>query len=164
MKLTSRWLITCSIVFLKLSVGHSQVFDAKQQLPTDKFFKQITGTWKLANRQVIEQWTRSTSGGFQARVLDLSKGDSTLTEMIKVIKDKGQVYFEAKVLDQNEGKPIRFKLEKNRKKRVRFANSTHNFPQVIEYRLTNPNTLQVQISGMVRKKMRKINFEYQRVN
>ncbi|WP_299454133.1 DUF6265 family protein [uncultured Microscilla sp.] len=160
MRWISQWLATGCLVFITLSFGYGQI---PNNLPTDKFFNQIVGTWKLNNRPVLEQWTQATSGSFQARVLDLSKGDSTLTETIKVVKDKGQVCFVAKVLEQNDGKPIKFRLAKKRKKKVIFINEKHDFPQKIEYRLKSTQTLQVQISGVVRKKVRKITFVYQRI-
>ena len=100
---------------------------------------------------------------YQARVLDLKTGDSLLTETIKIVYDFGEVYFEAKVFDQNKGKPVRIQLIKQRKKRVRFANKTHDFPQYIEYKLINKNKLTVQISGIAGNRLRKINFEYERV-
>lgn len=159
----TRYIIFIGLLMVSVARGYSQEFGKKVQLPTDKFFKQIVGSWKLSNRSIIEQWTVSTSGVYQARVLKLQAGDSTLTETIRVGQEQGQIYYEAKVLNQNEGKPIRFKLIKRHKKKVKFANTTHDFPQFIEYKLVNKHTLKVEISGMVRKKLRKVHFEYRKI-
>jgi len=141
--------------------AHSQVYS--RTLPTDQFFQKIVGSWKLEGKPTLEQWTKSTSGVYQARVVNLKTGDSLLTEIIKIVYDFGKVYFEAKVLNQNEGKPVRFQLVKKRKKRLKFANKNHDFPQYIEYRLLDNDHLTVQISGMAGNRLRKIDFKYERV-
>lgn len=156
-------IILIGLLMVSFARGYSQEFGKKVQLPTDKFFKQIVGSWKLSNRSTVEQWTVSTSGVYQARLLKLQARDSTLTETIQVIQEQGQIYYEAKVQNQNKGKPIRFKLIKRRKKRVKFANTAHDFPQFIEYQLVSKHILKVQISGIVRKRLRKVYFEYQKV-
>jgi hypothetical protein len=158
-----QWLLIAFLAVCTIAQTYSQIPNAKNTLPTDKFFSQITGRWKLNNRPVLEQWARSTSGGYRARVLDLSKGDSTLTETIQIIREKGQVYFVAKVLEQNSGEAIKFRLAKKRKKKLIFINPKHDFPQRIEYKLKSAQVLQVQISGVVRGKVRKVNFIYQRI-
>lgn len=163
MKRIYQWILTVCLAVFTIAHAYSQTPNAKHTLPTDKFFSQITGSWKLNNRPVLEQWARSTSGGYRARVLDLGKGDSTLTETIQVIKEEGQVYFVAKVLEQNSGEAIKFRLAKKRKKKLIFINPKHDFPQKIEYKLKSAQVLQVQISGMVRGKIRKVNFIYQRI-
>jgi len=143
------------------SQANSQVYS--RTLPTDQFFQKIIGSWKLKDKPTLEQWTKSTSGVYQARVVSLKTGDSILTETIKIAYDFGKIYFEAKVLNQNEGKPVRFQLVKRRKKWVRFANKTHDFPQYIEYRLIDEDRLNVQISGMAGNRLRRIDFKYERV-
>ena len=158
-----QWVLMGCLVVFTIAQTYSQIPNTKNTLPTDKFFSQITGSWKLNNRPVLEQWARSTSGGYRARVLDLSKGDSTLTETIQVIREEGQVYFVAKVLEQNSGEAIKFRLAKKRKKKLVFINPKHDFPQRIEYKLKSAQVLQVQISGVVRGKIRKVNFIYQRI-
>lgn len=163
MKSIYQWILIGCLTIVNIAHSYSQIPQTNKSLPTDKFFSQIVGSWKLNNRPVLEQWIRSTSGKYQARVLDLSKGDSTLTETIKVMKSKGQVYYVAQVLKQNGGRPISFKLAKKRKKKLIFINKKHDFPQRIEYKLKSPQILQVQISGVMRGKVRTINFIYQRI-
>ncbi|OJJ16809.1 hypothetical protein BKI52_33430 [marine bacterium AO1-C] len=161
MNLTVKTLISLLLLVGVFSQGYSQVYQRK--LPSDQFFQKIVGSWKLKGKPTLEQWIKSSSGVYQARVVSLKTGDSILTETIKIVYDFGEVYFEAKVLNQNEGKPIRFQLVKRRKKRLKFANKTHDFPQYIEYQLIDKDKLKVQISGMAGNKLRKIDFNYERV-
>lgn len=161
MKQVMKIFLSTLFITLVFTQAHSQVYH--RTLYTDKFFQKLVGSWKLKNKPTLEQWIKSSSGVYKARVINLKKGDSLLTETIQVIEDVGIIYYVATVLNQNNGEPIRFQLIKQRRKRLKFSNKQHDFPQYIEYHLVDKNHLTVRISGMLRKKLRKVEFEYERV-
>ena len=109
----------------------------------------LLGTWTQQSEQGIleETWT--------------SANDSTLTGTSFFIKDKDTLHHETIVLQEkdnnllyiatikgeNEDEAVTFPLTSSTDNSLIFENPKHNYPQKINYKLADANTLIAKISG-----------------
>ena len=133
----------------------------KQNLIT--LFIPFSGEWISNDSTVLEKW-QVLDDGISAKVYSLSGIDSILTETIEIINDNDTVYYQATVFNQNEGKPIRFKLVSADSMNFVFENKAHDFPQRIEYYFVNKTNVRVSISSQYKGKKKEFLSNYSRIN
>ncbi|MFU8843683.1 MAG: hypothetical protein ACNA7V_07735, partial [Bacteroidales bacterium] len=76
---------------------------------TQVLFDHLEGAWQLSDLHVVEQWSMQADQ-LEGRVLLIRDSDTTLTEFLRIFEQNDTLFYEATVLDQNDGKPVRFKL------------------------------------------------------
>ena len=130
--------------------------------------KSWCGTWvmKTSKQTIIEEWDFVKPGLMHgSSSLVTPDGDTIPTETIKLNVAKGIVFYTPTVKAQNDNQPIPFKLVNESDNYWRFENTSHDFPQVIEYRKMNEETLKAIISGTDSSgKEKKMEFRYTKAN
>lgn len=126
----------------------------------EKFFMQVEGTWKLENTDVYERWYRSHDGSIVAEVFSLDGMDTVPTERILLDPAGAEVFYRARVLDQNLGEPVSFRLVSRKPGIWVFENPLHDFPTRIEYRFTGTAGMTSVISGKENGNDRTVTFRY----
>ncbi|MNR26169.1 hypothetical protein D3C85_1433620 [compost metagenome] len=89
-----------------------------------------------------------------------AKGDSTLTETLKVRNVGKDTFYCSTVNGQNEGKEVCFKLISTTDQTYVFENKMHDFPQRIVYQDKGKREMLAWIEGELNGKSRKSEFKY----
>ena len=107
---------------------------------TPSWFHWLAGSWvqeKPNGKERHEVWTIKDNHTLTGRGLKISGTDTTLLEYLEIIISDDQVYYIPTVPDQNEGKPVSFRLVTEESNYIIFENPAHDFPQRIIYKF-NP--------------------------
>lgn len=131
-------LLTLSIFLLVLSVK-------AQDIKSDLGF--LAGTWKVTDKETFEEWALQSDGSLKGESYKLVNDQKELVETLAIIKVGSDIYYEATVLDQNDGKAIRFKLTGTKGNKFVFENATHDFPKKIVYEKVNDTFLSISVTG-----------------
>jgi hypothetical protein len=120
-------------------------------------FSCFEGKWQLENSNTFEIWQKHDSF-LSGQVIKIKNADTLLVEQLQIFQDKSNIYYEATVASQNNGKPVRFQLTGQSKNEFQFENSNHDFPKQIIYTFQD-TTLTAQISGGEKH----VTFTYQKI-
>lgn len=127
----------------------------------------LAGKWMMSTQAgiYIEEWannndTNLTGTGYfldDIRIKDVM-------EELKIENINDTIYYIATVKNQNEGKPVYFKLTNQDNYIFTFENKLHNFPKIITYDLTKPGILNAKISGDTEKGYKEVKYHFKRMN
>lgn len=142
----------------------TQISTAQNQLPAG--LKKIAGSWIGVNGQekIIENWMYVNPHMMYGSAATINaKGDTIPAEALKISVIRGMVFYIPTIRVEKKIKSTPFKLEKEEETYWRFENNAHDFPKVIEYRLTDNDHLKASISGPDSSGVTKtIDFNYER--
>ncbi len=109
-------------------------------------FSFLEGVWKVEGKENYEAWSKTKKGlsGIGYRIRD---GKKIITENLAIVSRNGNLFYEATVPDQNEGKTVSFRFNAKKEHVYSFENPDHDFPRVIRYRKLNNARLFVEVLG-----------------
>jgi hypothetical protein len=102
---------------------------------------------KTPDGDFSEKWRRQNDSTFYAESFFIAKQDTLFAETIQLIQRDTSLVLIIAVPNQNEEKPVTFKLTSLTDKEFIFENPTHDFPKKIRYTLVNQDSLYAEISG-----------------
>ena len=111
----------------------------------------VIGAWQQLTDKgyTIEVWKKQSDTDF-AGISYFVKGKDTLSaETIRLVQRDTSLFYIPTVKDQNEGKPVAFKLSSITEQQMVFDNTGHDFPQRITYRSVTKDSLYPEISGVL---------------
>jgi hypothetical protein len=112
----------------------------------DSFMKQLEGTWRgpsSGEGEIGETW-KHTEQGWEGIGEWIEDGQKSTTEHISICEtDSGWFYVARPIQAKN---PTFFKLKEVTRTSLLVSNPRHDFPQMIQYRLSN-DTLFVHLEG-----------------
>ena len=132
----------CGVMILLLSYSY---------LPgNNKVFKKLyalEGTWKMKTKKgfLCEEWKKMNKNYMQSRGYMIKGTDTTINERVALTRTKDDIYYTSTVEDQNEKKPVAFKLTSANGHVFIFENPVHDFPRRIVYDLVTPDSLHAYI-------------------
>lgn len=126
--------------------------------------RSLAGTWVMTteNGTMIEKWEQVNDTLLTGSVFEISQGDSVQTETLQLFVAGDSIYYMPTVMDQNDGRSIRFKMTSRENGAFIFENTTHDFPTQISYEFQSDDRLKAVISGEVFGEMQSMDFEYTR--
>ena len=126
----------------------------------------LAGTWQQQSEAglLTETWQVQNATHMTGKSYLVDQQDTIFSETISLEIHEGEVYYVPLIADQNEGKPVRFKLVSAKDQTFVFENKTHDFPQRIIYHQTGSNNLTARIEGEIKGKLKAEEFKMQRVN
>lgn len=108
------------------------------------------GTWKTEGKENYEHWDKLKNGSFAGFSYTMENGNIKVSEYLNLVK-KGDTYvYSARVLNQNNGNAVDFKLTHSDTAFV-FENSAHSFPKQILYYPIERDTFLVHVSDGKKK-------------
>lgn len=129
-------------------------------------FHSLSGIWEAKSDRglYLEVWRQVNDTLFTARSYTVTLRDTVPQEEVEIRYSTGAISYIPTVYNQNEGKPVVFRLSAIEKNEgittvFLFANKEHDFPQEIRYQLSG-NTLTVRISGNADGKYREASFHF----
>jgi len=125
-------------------------------------FKWLTGTWKIStgNNLIIEQWKVTNDSTLTGNASLIKNGRDTIPqETIELAYRNGDWYYIPTVSDQNNNKPVKFKIVFLKAAEFIGENPVHDFPQRIAYRRVKQQ-LFASIEGKKNGLYNKQNFDF----
>jgi len=141
-----------------------------EEIITEKPFKTIkelqwlVGTWTnhTKEKQSYENWIQVNDSTLRAHSFTIVENDTVFAERVTLQQKKSNTYFTVIAYNQNDNKPVTFKMIPSEKKTFTFENPQHDFPSRISY--TNPvkDSIHAWIEGTVKGENRKVDFYFKR--
>ncbi len=127
---------------------------------------QLSGTWAMGtgDKIIYENWQVLRDGSMTGKSYKIKGADSIIFEQMKFVEKNKQVFFLAKVTNQNEGKEVPFKLISSSNHTFVFENPEHDFPQRVIYQIISKDSVHAWIEGKYKGKDEKEEFYYSRQN
>jgi hypothetical protein len=132
-------IITASgVMFLLLSFSY---------LPDNKkVFKKLyalEGVWKMKTKKgfICEEWKKVDKNYLQSRGYMIKGTDTIINERVALKRTKDDINYISTVEDQNDKKPVAFKLTSATGNVFIFENPEHDFPKRIVYHLVTTDSL-----------------------
>ena len=125
-------------------------------------FDWLVGIWIISNPngKVVESWSSLKNDVFQGESYFVKTDGEKIPQETMQIKKKNELwYYIPSVKNQNEGKPISFKMIFMGKTEFISENPVHDFPQRISYRRIG-DELFATIEGQREGEYSKYNFDY----
>lgn len=120
----------------------------------------IVGSWKgvLGQGVSVENWTKLNDSTLSGAGLFI-KGNVNIAEESILLYQKGnELFYMPTVKNQNDGKPVIFKMSIMTPKKMIFENMQHDFPQKITYIQMAADSMVATISGIDKGMMRSESF------
>lgn len=123
------------------------------------------GSWHMKTAKGItgETWKKINNNELQSNGYRINDKDTILLEKVQLIKKGDDIFYISTVQNQNDGKPVAFKLTENANNQFIFSNPTHDFPQRIVYHFLTQDSLHAWIDGQNNGRLVKQDFYYKRV-
>lgn len=122
----------------------------------------MLGVWKISTPQgaVVEIWETKDDSTLQGRSVFVKTTNDTIPqERIEMAFRNGEWYYIPTVANQNQGKPVPFKVIFLRGNEFVSENPAHDFPQRIAYRRIK-QTMYASIEGKRNGRFSKQNFDF----
>ncbi len=112
---------------------------------------------------LFEDWKPLNSNSLIGRSYRIDHADTIILETMTLKYIDTDLYYIPTVIDQNEGKAVKFKLISNANDLYIFENKLHDFPQRINYQFIGNDSISASIEGEAKGEQQKINFNYKRI-
>ncbi len=135
-------------------------------LDNKKVFKKLyslEGTWKMNTKRgaICEEWKRIDKNYLQNRGYMIKGKDTLVTERVTLTNTRSGIFYTSTVEDQNNKKPIAFKMTQAEDNKFVFENPEHDFPKRIVYRFVTTDSLHAFVDDGT-EAGKKQNFYYKR--
>jgi hypothetical protein len=125
----------------------------------------LLGSWANLSDEgnFYENWARTNDSVFTAFSYMTISGDTVFSESVTLEMLGNDLLYIVSVADQNDAKPVSFKLVSSNKGEFVFENKEHDFPQRIIYKNPTPDSLHAMIEGMINGKFSRQDFPMKRI-
>lgn len=126
----------------------------------------LIGTWVKESEKgnIYESWSLEKNQELKGISYFIQGQDTVVKETIRLVVEKDTLFFITTVVNQNDGKPVRFAMSMLTDTEMMFENPEHDFPQVIYYRQESEHTLLAEIWATVEGRIQKVSFPMKRMN
>lgn len=107
----------------------------------------LEGTWKTENKETYEVWKKNADGTMEGYSYKLKAGEKVISEYLAIKLIDGNLTYQARVPNQNNGQTIPFVLNKAIQDQLSFENLSHDFPKKVQYKSLDAKTIQVSVLG-----------------
>lgn len=124
----------------------------------------LEGTWKMVTKRgaICEEWKLINADYLQNRGYRVSGNDTVINERVSLTNTKDGIFYTSTVEDQNNQKPIAFKLSSATGNSFIFENQDHDYPKRIVYHLITSDSLYAFIDDGSDDPKKRQNFRYKK--
>lgn len=135
------------------------------QEDTFERFNKLSGIWKMntAKGPIFESFQKVSKAELKGKSYRINGSDTIVFEQIQLISNTDGIFYIPTVKDQNDGKPVTFRLISSEADRYIFENKAHDFPQRIIYHFIRTDSLVARIEGEKNGQVRGSNFYYRKI-
>ncbi|TRW27418.1 hypothetical protein FMM05_01915 [Flavobacterium zepuense] len=125
----------------------------------------LIGNWgnTLPDGSFIEKWTKESDSVYKAESYFIANNDTLFSEYVTLGKINDTLAYTVTVPDQNNEKPVSFKLTSMSGDKMVFENPQHDYPNKIEYTKINADSIVAVISGAKKGKQASETFAMARL-
>ena len=125
----------------------------------------LMGDWKNQSEEGLsmEIWKKENDSTFSGISFFVVGKDTVSSESISLTEINNELFYIPVVKDQNEGKPVPFKMTGSTGEQLVFENPEHDFPQMIRYRKIAEDSLVAEISGVRNGETAKRSFPMKKI-
>jgi len=129
-----------------------------------KPFERLNGTWVETGPTgtTVEKWETTNDTLMSGFTYMLQGTDTAYSEKIQLFSSGKDFYYAATVSNQNDGKPVRFRMTSKKEKVWVFENKKHKFPQKIIYTFKGKDSLIATIEGKQDEKFQRFSFRFKK--
>ncbi len=115
-----------------------------------KMARWFLGEWenKSAEGTLVENWKKANDSTYYGQSYFIKNKDTLHFETITLQQNGEELFYNAKVIGQNEDKSVRFKMTNSSENQLVFENPNHDYPQKISYTKKSNDSLVAEISGV----------------
>ena len=124
----------------------------------------LLGKWQINESNNFEAWEKVDASLYRGKGYQVRKNDTLITETINIVQKENEVFYIPSVVDQNDGKPVEFKLVSKNSGTLIFENKDHDFPQRIIYVKAGNDHINAWIEGQKEGQLSKVEFKLERIN
>jgi hypothetical protein len=136
-----------------------------QQMPAMEKLHWLIGTWALEKKvDTYEAWKITNDSTLTGRSYKVNGSDTLVSETVEIIRKQQEIWYIPTVSNQNEGKPVSFKLITHDPVKLTFENKAHDFPNRINYFKEGNHAMHVWIEGMIDGHTKKVSFDMKRIH
>lgn len=161
-----RSLIVLATILTVYSCGNEETEMLVAEKPKSKLEKAdwLLGAWvgEAGGNRMSETWVKAGNSAYKAETYLTFGTDTLFREYSRLNKAGSSLHCIITIPDQNDAKPVVFKLTKQEDDLLVFENQEHDFPQVIVYQHQGDSII-AEISGMQGGKFAKERFAMGRV-
>jgi hypothetical protein len=134
-----------------------------QQSPV-AIFNPLIGTWKMETPKGVlyEQW-ENKDGKLTGSTFAFKNNEKVVQENTTITSENDEIYFTAIVPNQNDRKPVQFKLTTRVGNYYMFENPYHDYPQRVIYEFVTKDSIHARIEGKKDGKQMTSDYYYSRV-
>ncbi|MDP2686794.1 MAG: DUF6265 family protein [Aequorivita sp.] len=164
-------LIVLLPILLNSCKNNSETQSTETEITEENFEKidqlqWLLGTWTNESGEEFSQetWSKENASSFTAFSFTQVGKETVFSETMALEQKGDSLLLTVLTANQNEKKPVAFKMVSSDNGQFTFENKKHDFPQRIVY--TNPvkDSLHAWIEGTENGEHRKIDFLYSRKN
>ncbi|WP_347374889.1 DUF6265 family protein [Aequorivita sp. Q41] len=126
----------------------------------------LLGTWVNENEAEFSQetWSKENDSTYTAYSFVEHNGEVVFAETMALEQKASELLLTVATANQNDEKPVTFKLVTSENGHFTFENKNHDFPQRITY--TNPvsDSLHAWIEGTIKEETKKMDFYFRKKN
>ena len=150
------------VLFIKLSIMKNIIcitsfllfccFSCQQKAITYAELKKANwflGKWenKTSEGTFSEEWKVENDSLLLGKSFFIKENDTLFSETVRLVQRENDLFYIVTVPNQNEAKPVEFKLTSSILDYLVFENPEHDFPKKITYKLVTKDSLYAEISG-----------------
>lgn len=126
---------------------------------------QLTGDWKVhASRGVtFESWKNVSAKEMYGHSYKLNGKDTITFENTRLAKLDEGIFYIPIVANENNGRPVSFRLISSTDHKYIFENKEHDFPQRIVYHLITKDSVHAWIEGTQNGKEGRADYYFSRI-
>jgi hypothetical protein len=133
-----------------------------------KVFKKLyalEGVWKMKTKKgaICEEWKKIDKNSLQSRGYMIKGTDTVINERVVLTRTKEDIFYTSTVEDQNDKKPVAFKLTSSSGNVFVFENPEHDFPKRIVYSLVTADSLHAYTDDGVEGTKKIQHFYYSKI-
>src|SRR5882724_7047092 len=149
--------LTCFILILSFCVGP---FAMGQHIELFNQLQQLNGVWKteVKGKTIFESWKLINDHEMSGMSYRIKNTDTVVFEQTRIVYRDSQLFYIAKVKNQNDGQEVAFKLISSTNKTFIFENPEHDFPQRVAYQFISADSVHAWIDGKYRGKEMKEDY------
>lgn len=134
----------------------------------DGAFRQLhmlKGSWRMKtkNGSVAEDWKLVNTNHLQSKAYSTKAKDTAVYENVALENKADGIFYTVTSTNQNDQKPIAFKLTSAANSKFVFENPKHDFPKRIVYELINKDSLHAFVDDGKDASNKRSHFYYSRV-
>ncbi|WP_452225634.1 DUF6265 family protein [Lacinutrix chionoecetis] len=124
----------------------------------------LVGNWTniTETEASYENWTKVNDSTLKAHSFTIIENDTVFAERVTLQQQEKQVLFTVSAYQQNDEKPVTFKLNSTKDGVFTFVNPEHDFPTQISYSHPAKDSIHAWIKGTVNEEPKTVDFYFRR--